>query len=67
MKILFEMVTHTSMGLGVEIWSPKHKTWKRLELTLIIGHYYPTITIGSKRQYLEEMKLTSEHSEDLWR
>lgn len=67
MKLVYELHRYNSIfALGFETWIPRHNSWKKLELSIIVWRYYLSVTIGSKRQYLEERKLSGEHGKDLW-
>jgi hypothetical protein len=44
-------------NLGIETWIPKHKTWKKLQVSLLIGPFSIALTIGSRSQFNKEKEL----------
>lgn len=58
MIILFDYEMYRSMfNLGIETWKPRHKTWKRFEISFLIGPLKMSIIIGNRAEYRKQKEL----------
>ena len=48
---------HRMFNLGIETWVPYESSWKRFQITLLLGVHMVTISFGSRKRYDETTKL----------
>ena len=58
MIITFDYEVYQSMfNLGIETWKPRHNTWKKFQVSFLIGRLQVSITIGNRAEYNKEREL----------